>query len=259
MMALDPYNNLDIWPLVNIDKFIEECSKHDIKEINLTGSNTDPLLYSHINKYCAFLRERIPGVKLGIRTNGVAVLNREKLMNFDKASISVTSFNSEIYQQTMGRGYPPDLKDIFSYKSCYSKEGYLKDIKINIVLCPELINTYVRDLDITLQYLQQFCEVGLKRVNIRKAYGQPDLGDPFKPLIPPSYYVFNNPTYEIGGLHVTFWDVHYTEVESVNLYANGIVSTTYPVTKGHHPKGKVMGPENFTTWGRKQKQWLKYE
>lgn len=55
---------------------------------------------------------------------------------------------------------------------------------------------------------------------------------------------------------VTYWDVHYVEVESVNLYANGLVSETYPVTAGHHPTGFVLDQSHFGV-GRQSEQWKK--
>src|SRR3990172_8839296 len=71
MMALDSLNNLDTWPLKNLDEFIQACKERDISEINLTGSNTDPLLYRHISKLHDYLEHHIPNLVLGVRTNGV--------------------------------------------------------------------------------------------------------------------------------------------------------------------------------------------
>lgn len=256
MMALDPYNNLDVWPLVNIDQFVAECAKHNINEINLTGSNTDPLLYKHIFELREYLDKRVPNLKFGLRTNGADLQKfTSNIEAFDKLSISITSFNPDIYKATMGVGKPPDLKELTRWVED-------KDVKINIVLCPEVFENYVgynwRDTDLfkTLKYIAKFPNI--VKINVRRAYGQPALQNPFANF-QPEKYVFGNPSYNIYGLQVTIWDVHYTEVESVNLYANGIVSTTYPVTAGHHPSGDVKGPENFKTWGRKNEQWLKYK
>ena len=50
MMALDPINNLSRWPLKGMREFLGHCLGHGIREINVTGSNTDPLLYEHTRK-----------------------------------------------------------------------------------------------------------------------------------------------------------------------------------------------------------------
>ena len=59
----------------------------------------------------------------------------------------------------------------------------------------------------------------------------------------------------VGGSPRPRIDVHYVEVESVNLYANGRVSITYPITKGYDPSGVVF-PQFTFPGGRVHEQWL---
>ena len=244
MMALDPLNNLDTWPLKNIDLFVDECQEHGINEINITGSNTDPLLYQHTRKLREYLDAHIPNLKLGLRTNGV-VSRPELWQYYDKGSISLTSFNKEIYKKTMGCGAPPNIRRILEIN-----EG--KNIKVNIVLCPEILEN--GDLFDTIYRLER---LGIQTINVREPYGQPHIGNPLKDLSEVESK-FGMPTYGLlkSFTTVTYWDVHYVEVESVNLYANGEVSTTYPVSKGHCPTtGKVLDQSHFKTSGRICAQW----
>lgn len=246
MMALDPLNNLDTFPLKNLDKFVAECRTHGISEINLTGSNTDPSLYKHIPELRAYLERNIPNLCFGLRTNGVA--HQDVWKYFDKGSISITTFNKELYKETMGCGSPPNIRRILEIN-----RG--KDIKVNIVLCPEIVET--GDIFDTIRRLEK---LGVQTINVREPYGQPHIGDPLKGKLTPVRPLFGMPTYQTKHTAVTYWDVHYVEVESVNLYANGEVSTTYPVSKGHCPKtGKVLGQEYFTKSGRICQQWQKTE
>ena len=241
MMALDPLNNLNVWPLVNIDNFITQCKNRSVNEINLTGTNTDPLLFTHVKELCELLRREIPGVKIGLRTNGALAIQRKEVWSlFDKASISITSLDPKIYKLSMGQGEPPDVKSILNIKDM--------SVKINIVLCPETVTS--NDIYNTLDVL---ASIGVKKVNLREPYGQPHIGSP---LINPIGERLGMPRYDWFGMDVTYWDVHYVEVESVNLYANGIVSETYPITKGHSPDGKVLGQENWKVSGRHYEQWL---
>lgn len=245
MMALDPYNNLKTWPLTNIDKFIIKCNEHRVREINLTGSNTDPLLYEHTEDLANYLKLCIPDAKLGVRTNGAdAQFKMGTLGLFDNISISITSFDKGIYERTMGRGTPPNpklLRELTRHKK----------LKVNVVLCPEILNG---DLIETLDVLSN---AGVETVNLREPYGQPNIGDPFK-LLGPSGFRHGMPCHRILNMDVTYWDVHYVEVESVNLYANGVVSETYPITKGHDPvDGKIEDQSNFTKSGRVREQWVK--
>ena len=264
MMSLDPINILGTWPLPNIDKFVDKLVEKGINEVNITGSNTDPLLYEYLPELKEYLLDRIPNLKFGIRTNGVAISTRQDRWNlFDKGSISITSLNPEIYKRTMGNGYPPNLNTIRNLSEYHIGPTW-SDIKINIVLCPELLENY--DLWDTIYNL--YFKYGIKTINLREPYGQPTIGNPFQKPIPKyaqkyltrTNYTHGNHTYIFYNTRITYWDVHYTEVESVNLYANGVVSDTYPVTLGHDPvNGKVEGQEHFNKSGRIRPQWVKLE
>lgn len=248
MPGVDPINNLDTWPLPGLAEFIENCNRQGVKEVNFTGSDTDPLLYNHLPELISALREGIPGVRIGIRTNGVRIRKDGNLHPawalLDKASISITSFDPEIYRKTMGRGSPPDLEEILNLS------GHL-DIKVNVVLCPE--NVHSGDLFPTLVRLEGY---GIKRVNLREPYGQPRMGDPLARVLVQTGEIFGMPQYAMREMVVTYWDVHFVEVESINLYANGLVSVTYPVSRGHDPSvGKVLDQSNFENSGRQNEQW----
>jgi len=245
MPGLDTIDNLDTWPLPGMEQFLASCRSHGVKDINITGSDTDPLLFKHLPELCSLLREEIPGAVLGLRTNGVLALARPELWGlFDKGSVSITSFDDEIYIKTMGNGRPPDLKEILMLPGSISK-----NLKINIVLCPENASP---DLFITLGKL---ANLGIQHVNIREPYGQPHIGNPLE-LLKPEGIRLGMPFYNIFGVDVMYWDIHYVEVESVNLYANGKLSETYPVSLGHDPAvGKVEDQGHFSVSGRQFEQW----
>lgn len=95
----------------------------------------------------------------------------------------------------------------------------------------------------------------IQHVNLREPYGQPHLGNPLE-LLEPEGIRLGMPFYNVFGVDVTYWDIHYVEVESVNLYANGNVSKTYPVSLGHDPAvGKVKDQGHFSVSGRQFDQW----
>lgn len=253
MMALDPFDNLSKKDLDGFDEFISKCKEHNIGDVNLTGSNTDPLLYQHHEYLIGKLRELIPGVRVGLRTNGALALKKKDIVKlYDKMSVSVTTLNPELYVKTMGQGTPPDLKQILQINP-------EMDVKINVVLCPESIESDIYDT------LKNFQEIGIKRVNIREPYGQPHIGNPFfnptaraKELgIEYLKETLGMQTYSLNDMEITYWDVHYVEVESVNLYANGVVSVDYPVTRGHDPiYGDVRDQSKYEKSGRVREQWL---
>jgi hypothetical protein len=246
MMDLDPLNNLDQWPLAGLDDFLVECRRHGVREINLTGSNTDPLLYAHPWKLRRYIRDAIPNASLGIRTNGALALSKpESFAAFDRASVSITSLDLSIYRQTMGRGEVPDLESILAL-DCRPL-----DIKLNIVLCPETV--VGRDVDRTVARAES---LGIRRINLREPYGQPHIGDPLAGRYERIGTVLGNPAYASGSASVVYWNVHFTEVESVNLYASGRISLDYPITRGHSDNGTVLGQEHFARSGRVREQWV---
>ncbi len=262
MMGLDKYNNLDKWPLDNIDEFVAKCKEHSVNEINLTGTNTDPMLYKHLPELKAYLKERIPNLIFGVRTNGVAVLSHLKEWAlFDKGSITFPSFDPIVYEKMMGSKEVPDLGKIIANTSW--------PLKINLVLSPYNIG----DGTLLMDTLVNLRALGIRKVNLREPYGQPHVGDPIPAIqerlsnedqtiaevlgFKPKHPHLGMAVYSLLGMEVHYWDVHYVEVESVNLYANGRVSVTYPITKGYSPEGKVI-PQS--EWGTEHKrhfeQWV---
>jgi hypothetical protein len=246
MMALDQLNNLTKIP-ENIDQFLRECMDRNVAEICMTGTNTDPLLYARTPELVHHIRRALPGTPLAIRTNGIAY-DRKTFDAYDKASVTICSFDKEINEKMMG-GAPCDLPKIL-------ENHPMMDIKVNVILGPENMerdSNGSRDIFGTLDMCS--C-LGVKRVNLREPYGQPHIGDPLEK----SGALFlrktlGMPTYSWGFTEATYWDVHFVEVESVNLYANGRISLIYPITKGHDPSGVVL-PQAFFPGGRIHEQWL---
>jgi hypothetical protein len=239
MLAVDKFNVLDTWPLPGWDGFLEECEKHPIETVYVTGTNTDPLLYRHL--HWLTLAIRAAGYSPGIRTNGIG-WTREVGTWFDKGSLTVCSLDEAVNRRMMG-GPPPKVEQVLRD---------MPDLKINIVLGPE-------NCEDVLNTLRRLAMIGIKRANLREPYGQPHVGDPLAERakeygIQPDM-TLGMPTYQCYGMRVTYWDVHYVEVESVNLYANGHTSVEYPITRGvDFDRGEVLPQEHFPG-GRVQEQW----
>jgi hypothetical protein len=257
MPGQDMNNNLDsVLPLRGYDEFLSECRARNITEVNITGTNTDPLLFENLEllinqlAYDGF-------TNIGMRTNAVKT---DRLLNvialLDKFSISVTSFDPELYAKTMGQGEPPTMDQM---EQIVKRAGITKTaVKLNAVLCPEtVIFNEVFDTVMTAGKL------GIPKVNLREPYGQAHIGNPMAASFfgEPDKLVFGNPCYivsypDYGNVEVTYWDVHYTEVESVNLYADGKVSLDYPISRGHSDTlGEVHGQRHFKR-GRQAPQWV---
>ena len=140
------------------------------------------------------------------------------------------------------------------------------DLKVNVVLCPEICADNYHDLFKTLYYL---INVGVHRINLREPYGQPHQGNPMVTFLttfgdgrcPVEMQRLDDrygmPRYRIGATEILYWDVHYVGVESVNLYTgDGRISIEYPITKGCVEGGIVQPQSEFPLAGRKYEQWL---
>jgi hypothetical protein len=253
MMELDPLDTLKTWPLPGVDVFIEKCLERGVKDVFLTGTNTDPLLYHYCQALSYLLKQKIPDCRFGIRTNAAAVNHYFKLKCFDMGSVTICSFDPYIYKKMMGSGSPPDIKGLVLAAADYN---WIGPPKVNVVLGPENAGLSLRAGGDLMNTIIKCAMAGVRRINLREPYGQAHIGNPLT-----SYEkyriqdVHGMPTYEIAGCHITYWDVHYCEVESVNLYANGKVSEDYPITRGHSDNGTVLDQSNFGT-GRHTEQWV---
>lgn len=245
MMDLDSFNNLDQEELTNFEQFIEEVNAKGIKEINLTGSNTDPLLYNHLELLCLKLRAKVPGCIIGLRTNGVKLYPFNVVL-FDEISVSLPTLSPSTYEKIMGG----KMISISTLKMALSA---VADFKVNIVLCPETVGEIYETCEL-------LSELGVKKINLREPYGQPHIGNPFS-IWSEDKSEFGMPVYHFNGgkTKVMYWDVHYVGVKSINLYASGRISYDYSVTKGHSERGEVLDQSHFTKSGRIREQWLSKE
>jgi hypothetical protein len=151
--------------------------------------------------------------------------------------VSSSFFSSDVQDKIYLQVYPK-AKDIegvqfFPTKNILSDEGDFSELlrlddqgkleilpdfslkQINVVLCPESIESDIYDT------LKKFQEIGIKRVNIREPYGQPHIGNPFLNLTARAKELgieylketLGMQTYSLKDMEITYWDVHYGEVE----------------------------------------------
>lgn len=241
----DSLNNLGEFPPRGIEKFADQCLQRNITEVNLTGTNTDPSLYSAIEPLKKILRDRMDLVTFGIRTNGVMPIDWKL---FDQVSISIHGVTPEIYRKMMGSGYPPDLVRI----RVSMRPSAL--LRVNYVVSPwNLGDEFARSIE-------YFRSSGVESVNMRQPYGQEHVD--MEPMMRDQNFrvignEFGMPVMSYRGMKVIFWDVHYVAVHSLNLYADGHISVAYPITRGSVPgdKGEVKGQEHFSGHKRRLPQW----
>ncbi len=208
--------NLDEYPPKGLDRFLGLIRQHDIREVVLTGANTDPLLYRPLGRLLDDLRAGLPaGTRLGLHSNGRLALARMDLVRrFDKLCLSVPSFDPVIYRAAMGVEGVPDVGAIMDQSGLPVKLSCLVT-EINRVEVPE--------------YMECCRALGVRRVVLRKRFGErrswaellPDRWDE------PAEVRFGNPVFEREGVQVTLWDFEQAQIRSLNLFSSGEVSAEY--------------------------------
>jgi MoaA/NifB/PqqE/SkfB family radical SAM enzyme len=189
-----------------------------IRQVILTGTNTDPQLYRHEASLLAHLREQLPAeTQFSLHTNGRLALPKiEIFKQYDRVTISLPSFDPVTYHRMMGVPGPPDLSEIIRQSAI--------PIKISCLVTVE------NSADIP-QFLARCRGLGVRRVVLRKPFGETR---PWNRLIPlqslaliPQAAYRANPVYDIQGMEVTLWDFHQSTSKSTNLFASGVISSNY--------------------------------
>lgn len=218
----------------NFDEFLEICKAEGIKNLYITGQNTDALMYRYLIGLINYLQGL--GFNVGIRTNGYLFHispTSIDIANFCKRSvgISIHSLNPTTNYQIMGKSSIPDWKKIIPQ---------IDNPRVSIVL--NRYNEY--EFFELLQFLKQFDNiryVQARRVSTDTRYDQlkPDM-DAYERLYnyvrniyPLVGKFYDAEIYRIEGVEVTFWPTVQTSVNSFNYFTDGTISKEYFVVEGY--------------------------
>ncbi|MFM8322960.1 MAG: radical SAM protein [Chloroflexota bacterium] len=229
---IDPrlnHNNLDEYPPRGLERFIELVRQHRITELALTGSNTDPQAYRHEARLIERLRAELPGVRLSLHTNGRLALQKITEFNrYDRASVSLPSFDPDIYRALMGVAGPPDLERLLALAHI--------PVKLSCVLAE------ANQGEIGA-YLERCQALGVRRAALRKLYGDRRPWAALLPLDDPAWQAQGEfagaPVYRFQGLQVTLWDFEAVQAQALNLFSSGLISSAYHLV-GVRPEGKLQ-------------------
>lgn len=210
-------DNLHFFPPRNLDKFIAMVWQHQVKQVILTGSKTDPQLYPYEERLIRLLRrETPPGTQLVLHTNGRLALHKMEIFNrYDRASVSLPSLDPATYRRMMGVPHPPDLGEILRLTTI--------PVKISCVVCDENAFEIGR-------FLRQCQETGVRRLVLRKLYGEKRSWEKLlskDATLKKTREYRGNPVYSYQGMEVTLWDFDATESTSLNLFSSGLISDQY--------------------------------
>jgi len=211
-------NNLSEFPPRNLDAFIALIRQYEIPQLVFTGTNTDPQLYQHEARLLIHLRELLPSeTQFSLHTNGRLALRKIEVFNcYDRAALSLPSFDPVTYGQMMGVPGPPDLPEILRQARIPIKVSCL----VAVENAPEIP-----------QFLIRCRELGVQRVVLRKPFDEIKFWEQIIPvprlaLLPRNEYRAN-PVFDFQGMEVTLWDFNQSSSQSINLFASGVISSNY--------------------------------
>lgn len=228
--------NIHYKDLPNLDKYLEFLKENDIKQIYLTGQNTDPLLYEYLQEFIDYLQNN--DFFVGIRTNGIKAIEKMTILNKfntcmgDAVGYSIISLHSDIHKKICGTSKIPDWSKIFEM----TQVPYRVSVVINIYNQHEIEDIIQFVCNYKSQYIQ------LRRISTDTRY------ELLKPDIEAYYTVkdrmlnrnISTTVYEkakvIQGVYpvdVVFWETVSTTANSMNYFTNGVISTEYFIIEGY--------------------------
>lgn len=208
-----------------MDKFVAKLQEGATSKIILTGTRTDPQLYKFEDKLLAYLRKHVPGSHISLHTNGLLAVKKLKTFNqYDTATISLNSFDREVYRVIHGTRIMPDLAFLLANSSV--------PIKLSCVIT----NENVQHVE---QYLQACQRLGIQRVAFRHVFNQVPLHVPFFNNRTPTSQHCGNPVFDVDGIQVTYWVFENTTGASLNLFADGTLSEQYLLSKAPNAAGSA--------------------
>lgn len=215
-------NNLNQFPPPGIEKLIEMVNREKIRQIIFTGTISDPQLYRHESRLIEMLRERLhPEAQFSVHTNGALALKKMEIFNqYDRASLSFPTFSPDTYEKMTGSRSVPDLQAI------------LREATIPVKISCVVNEHNAGEIDF---FLEECHGVGVGRVVIRKLFGDSTHASSLQWNILKNLPVVkrfrNNPVMDYRGMEVTYWDFDTSECQSINLYPDGTLGTSYLLTR----------------------------
>lgn len=215
----------------NFDKFLLFCKRHNIKNIYITGQNTDPLLYQYLKELIEFLQKDM-GFSVGIRTNGLLAIGLLDVLNLCNRTVGYTlhSFNKKNHHKITGIETFPNWEYILSNT---------KNSRVSIV-----VNRYnfMELLDL-IKFAASFDNV--KYIQLRRIST-----DTRRDLLRPDAELFEKAAISLKkagklrnfagaeiihlfGKDVVLWRTVKTRVNSFNYYTNGIFTDEYFIIEGY--------------------------
>jgi molybdenum cofactor biosynthesis enzyme MoaA len=223
-------STLDSFPPPGLDRFLEELRAHGVRELSLSGTSTDPLLYRHHGALLGRLRAELPGVRLSLHTNGVLALAELPLVRrYDRATVSIPSFDPRPYRRLTGSSRrPPDLARLVAAAGI--------PIKLSVLCVEENLPE--------LPAIARRCQaIGIRRLVLRRPYGEraPGWEARIRGVLGIETLTCRgvhggNLVYDRGGLELTLWDFGRATLGCLSLLPSGAITSEYLLVRAAPPR-----------------------
>ena len=225
----------------NLDSFINECKINNIKNIYITGQNTDSLMYLYIDELIDYLQNE-HDFYVGVRTNGYLASKYYSTLQKCKRSVgfSIHSLDSETNYNIMRR------KDIPDWNTIIPNSGGVR------------INRYnEKEVLPIIKYASSFSNVSYIQIRRVSTDHRLDLlnedQEAFKRLLDNihsnSDYLrvddfYGAPQYMMFGKKVCWWATISTSISSFNYYTDGTINKDYFVIEGYEKSNGFYDPKS---------------
>lgn len=240
----EKHNNLNTFftEWENWDNFINDCNSKGIKQIFLTGQNTDSLTYKYLDDLIEYLHER--GFSMGLRTNGILAKNKINLINKcrtstgDAVGYSIHTLCSETQDKIMKVKKVPDWDFILKNTTVPMRVAIVLN-RYNISEFYELIH-FLSNYD-SVKYIQvrRICTDNRYELLEEDMILFEEKEKEVSKLFPIIGEFETAKTYRICNKPVNFWRTVKTTVNSINYFTNGTLSDNYFVVEGFSNKNKI--------------------
>lgn len=237
----------------NWENFLNECESKGIKQIYLTGQNTDALLYEHLQELIDHLKAR--GFCIGCRTNGllakkkINLINQMTTCNGDAVSYSIHTLKPEVNSKIMRLNYIPDWDWILKNTTAR--------LRVSIV-----VNRYnigeIFDLIRFISAYENVEYIQLRRICTDTRYDLLEedmvIFENLEKEIAEKFLKFGDfetaNTYLIHGKKVNLWRTVKTTVNSINYFTDGTISDNYFVIEGYSEQNNIpVGTKEYVYRG----------
>lgn len=226
---------------IGFREFLDHCTELGITKLYLTGLDTDPLLYPH-------LEEIIPRLQLadrftvGLRTNGFALYGPKHIPLMrcvnecrDEVGYSITSLTPAVQKMICGVSAIPDWDAIIKDTRAPCRVS----IVVNRCNQHEVLGIVRQLAPLFPRYLRY---IQLRRVSTdhRIELLQPDI-NAYEQLYTYMHHAFERTdrlwgdadVFNVSGIPVVCWRTVKTTVNSINYFTDGTSSDSYFIIEGY--------------------------